>query len=194
MHAAGDSDGWALGPRPEDSSQAYCSVSWSFVLSRLSESGRHDARPYSACPCGSGKKLKFCCSSLAGELDKIWRMLDGDQWAACLQRVTSLLQKEPDQPALLAIRGMVEIELGTIRRRTRDGDALSGGRSRQPGCPRRTGPSAGPDRRRAGRRRPAAAEYCAWSATRFPSSSTMRSVRLGRRSILPGRLPPRSPI
>jgi tetratricopeptide (TPR) repeat protein len=67
--------------------------------------------PYSACPCGSGKKLKFCCSSLAGELDKIWRMLDGDQWAACLQRVTSLLDKEPDQPSLLAIRGMIEMDL-----------------------------------------------------------------------------------
>ena len=31
------------------------------------------------CPCGSGKKLKFCCSDLVGDIEKIHRMIEGDQ-------------------------------------------------------------------------------------------------------------------
>jgi hypothetical protein len=34
--------------------------------------------PFDYCPCGSGKKVKFCCSkNLAAEIGKIERMLSG---------------------------------------------------------------------------------------------------------------------
>ena len=26
--------------------------------------------PYALCPCGSGKKIKFCCGDLAGEMER----------------------------------------------------------------------------------------------------------------------------
>ena len=32
--------------------------------------------PYALCPCGSGKKLKFCCSDLGSEIEKV------HEWAA----------------------------------------------------------------------------------------------------------------
>ena len=52
---------------------------------------------YASCPCGSGKKLKFCCSDLIGEMEKIQRMLEGNQRAACLEHVRSLRAKHADR-------------------------------------------------------------------------------------------------
>ncbi len=67
--------------------------------------------PYSPCPCGSGKKLKFCCADLAGELEKISRMLEGDQPSACLEHIRGLLKKDPDRASLLGLQAMLENEL-----------------------------------------------------------------------------------
>ncbi len=39
---------------------------------------------YALCPGGKDKKVKFCCGDLVGELEKIGRMLDGDQRQGCL--------------------------------------------------------------------------------------------------------------
>ena len=35
--------------------------------------------PYSFCPCGSGKKLKFCCQDMATEMQRIHEMLEGNE-------------------------------------------------------------------------------------------------------------------
>jgi hypothetical protein len=59
---------------------------------------------YSLCPCGTGKKIKFCCPDLLGELQKIQRMLEGDQNLACLTHIEQLQGREPDRACLLAIR------------------------------------------------------------------------------------------
>jgi hypothetical protein len=42
---------------------------------------------YAYCPCGSGKKLKFCCADIADEMGKIQDMLTGGQRAACLDYI-----------------------------------------------------------------------------------------------------------
>ena len=62
---------------------------------------------YSPCPGGTGKKIKFCCSDLMGELQKIDRMLEGEQYLACLNHVESLLKKTPDRACLLATRSLL---------------------------------------------------------------------------------------
>lgn len=67
--------------------------------------------PYAPCLCGSGKKLKFCCADLAGELEKVGKMLQGDQRAACLQHVQQLEQKYPGRASLLGLRATLELEL-----------------------------------------------------------------------------------
>lgn len=59
---------------------------------------------YSPCPCGSGKKVKFCCSDLLDELTKIERMIAGDQRLACLEYIAKLEANKPDRPALMAIK------------------------------------------------------------------------------------------
>jgi hypothetical protein len=68
--------------------------------------------PYAPCPGGTGKKVKFCCPDLTTELDKIQRMLDGEQRAACLEYIDSLQAKFPDRACLLSVKAMLEAQLG----------------------------------------------------------------------------------
>ncbi len=64
---------------------------------------------YSLCPGGTGKKIKFCCGEFLPELQKIDRMVDGEQFLACLQHIDHLLAREPgrDRPCLLATKCML---------------------------------------------------------------------------------------
>lgn len=70
--------------------------------------------PYSLCPCGSGKKLKFCCSDLAADIEKITKLVAGEQPHAALKHVESLLAKQPDRASLLDIRAMIELSLNDL--------------------------------------------------------------------------------
>lgn len=67
--------------------------------------------PYSLCPCGSGKKLKFCCGDLAADIEKIYQMIQGDQPRGALKHVEHLLEKTPDQGSLLDLRSSLELSL-----------------------------------------------------------------------------------
>ena len=70
---------------------------------------------YQPCPCGSGKKIKFCgCKDLLPDLDKVSQMLDGEQRHAALAELDRLLTKQPDQPALLAMKSSVQMNLEDI--------------------------------------------------------------------------------
>ena len=67
--------------------------------------------PYALCPCGSGKKLKFCCADLAHEIEKIHRMLEGDQPRAALNHLKQTLRKAPGRGSLLDLKATLEISL-----------------------------------------------------------------------------------
>jgi tetratricopeptide (TPR) repeat protein len=67
---------------------------------------------YSLCPCGSGKKLKFCCGDLAAEIDKAYRMIEGDQPRAALRHVEQTLAKAPGRASLLDLKAVLELSLG----------------------------------------------------------------------------------
>src|SRR5689334_1714494 len=67
--------------------------------------------PYAPCPCGSGKKLKFCCHDLAGDIEKIAKLIESEQPHAALKHVEQLLQKSPDRASLLDIRAMLELSM-----------------------------------------------------------------------------------
>ena len=48
---------------------------------------------YALCPCGSGKKVKFCCSKdILHELEKPLRALAGEQYFAALDQTTKLIE------------------------------------------------------------------------------------------------------
>jgi hypothetical protein len=65
------------------------------------------AGAYSPCPGGTGNNIKFCCTDLLGELQKIERMLDGEQYLACLQHIDHLLKANPDKACLLATKTLL---------------------------------------------------------------------------------------
>ena len=70
--------------------------------------------PYALCPCGSGKKLKFCCSDVVGEIEKIHRMIEGDQPRAALRHVEQTLAGHANRPSLLDLKASLELSLGEL--------------------------------------------------------------------------------
>lgn len=68
--------------------------------------------PYSNCPCGSGKKIKFCCRDLAPEIEKIERMLEADQRRACLEHIEQLEKKFPQRTYLEMRKASLLRQLG----------------------------------------------------------------------------------
>jgi len=69
---------------------------------------------YSLCPCGTGKKIKFCCPDLLSELQKIERMMEAQQYLGCVQYVDQTLQQHPDRACLLVIKGMLLRATGRV--------------------------------------------------------------------------------
>lgn len=67
--------------------------------------------PYAPCPCGSGKKLKFCCSDLVTEIEKVQSMVAGKQPHAALTHLEQLLSKQPERVSLLELKATLELSL-----------------------------------------------------------------------------------
>ena len=67
--------------------------------------------PYAPCPCGSGKKLKFCCKDLAGDIEKVHHLIQGEQPHAALKHIHHLMEKAPQREALMDLRAMLELSL-----------------------------------------------------------------------------------
>ncbi len=59
---------------------------------------------YRPCPCGSGKKIKFCCKESAADIEKISRLIEADQRKAALELVERLLVKKPGLHCLHAFK------------------------------------------------------------------------------------------
>jgi len=67
---------------------------------------------YAICPCGNGKKIKFCkCKESLPELDRITTMLDGGQVVPALDRINRVLDEHPDAAWALAIKGRILLDL-----------------------------------------------------------------------------------
>ena len=67
--------------------------------------------PYSACPCGSGKKLKFCCGDFLPELQRAYRLRE-NQPEAAVKLFRDLLRKHPDKDVILRELTLTLHELG----------------------------------------------------------------------------------
>jgi tetratricopeptide (TPR) repeat protein len=68
--------------------------------------------PYAPCPCGSGKKLKFCeCATESAELEKVMLAIEGDQRVAALELINRTLAQKPNQKSMLALKAMVQLQL-----------------------------------------------------------------------------------
>lgn len=67
---------------------------------------------YAVCPCGNGKKIKFCkCKESVGQMDRVLTMIEGGQVVPALDRLKSILEEHPDAAWALAIRGRLLLDL-----------------------------------------------------------------------------------
>ena len=70
---------------------------------------------YSFCPCGNGKKIKFCkCNEHFPEMQIIHRMIVGEQNVAALDRINANLKALPSEPWLLAMKSELLLQLGEL--------------------------------------------------------------------------------
>src|SRR5215471_3984415 len=53
---------------------------------------------YSSCPCGSGKKFKWCCQPIHVEIDKAYRQYSEGQHEAALKVMADLVAEHPSNP------------------------------------------------------------------------------------------------
>jgi len=71
--------------------------------------------PYSPCPCGCGKKLKFCCSKdILPELEKLIRTIAADQSASAQEQVTALVATHGARPSLMTIKAELELNARAV--------------------------------------------------------------------------------
>jgi hypothetical protein len=70
---------------------------------------------YKLCPCGSGDKVKFCCSKdIVPELEKVLRTVEGEQRVAALDQIDKLVAEKGERLALLALKADLQLSLGGV--------------------------------------------------------------------------------
>ncbi|MFM7072591.1 MAG: hypothetical protein ACKO38_12450 [Planctomycetota bacterium] len=70
---------------------------------------------YAYCPCGSGKKIKFCCSNdLLSEMDRVARLVDSKQLNAAVDQLNNLMSFKGRRPALLATKCQIQMASGDM--------------------------------------------------------------------------------
>lgn len=69
---------------------------------------------YQPCPCGSGKKFKFCCHVISDDMDRIVRLIDGNQLRSAVQQLELLAKKNPSNAWVGTTRGMLLMDLGEV--------------------------------------------------------------------------------
>ena len=70
------------------------------------------SEPYQNCPCGSGKKLKWCCQKVAKYAEKAEQMMESGQTAGALQALDEGLAVEPQSPWLQLMKARILLSLG----------------------------------------------------------------------------------
>jgi tetratricopeptide (TPR) repeat protein len=71
--------------------------------------------PYMTCPCGSGKKVKFCCcKDITSDLERVMRAVEGEQRVAALDLINKLIDSNGQRAALLTLKANLHIALDNM--------------------------------------------------------------------------------
>lgn len=68
--------------------------------------------PYDFCPCGSGKKLKFCCAGIIDQMERVARLQASDQLRPALQILEKLARGYADNPWVITTYAEILLGLG----------------------------------------------------------------------------------
>src|SRR5258708_295620 len=63
--------------------------------------------PYAACPCGSGKRFKWCCQPIHVEIDRAFRQEAEGQHATALKMMEDVVAAHPTNPEALGRLGQL---------------------------------------------------------------------------------------
>ncbi|HJZ58288.1 MAG TPA: tetratricopeptide repeat protein, partial [Gemmataceae bacterium] len=85
--------------------------------------------PYVSCPCGSGKKFKWCCAPFYAQIEKAFEQDRTGQHEAALQTIQQLTQTHADQPAVWGYYAQFLYNLGQTEKAE---EALSEALKRNP--------------------------------------------------------------
>jgi tetratricopeptide (TPR) repeat protein len=70
---------------------------------------------YAPCPCGSGKKLKFCCAAIIDDMAKVVRFQMADQPRQALSIIEKLDKSHPDNPWVVTTQAELLVALNEPR-------------------------------------------------------------------------------
>lgn len=65
---------------------------------------------YAPCPCGSGRKVKFCCGDALKEMDRVARLHENQQIDQALQALDRIAEKTPGTPIVAITRAQLLME------------------------------------------------------------------------------------
>ena len=60
--------------------------------------------PYSLCPGGREKKIRFCCPDMVKEIEQIERLFESNQTGSCLSFIENLEKNHPNCACLTAAK------------------------------------------------------------------------------------------
>lgn len=67
----------------------------------------HMVDPYASCPCGSGKKFRFCCQAIYPAIERAFSQFRGGQQEAALRTIDSAAAANPGHPEILIRKAMM---------------------------------------------------------------------------------------
>jgi len=69
---------------------------------------------YDPCPCGSGRKLKFCCQAILSEMERVLEFQQNNQPRMALAALDELVEKDPGNTWVRATRAGLFFEQGDL--------------------------------------------------------------------------------
>src|SRR5690348_5541581 len=70
--------------------------------------------PYASCPCGSGKKFKWCCQPIHAEIDRALRQDAEGQHEAALKLMEQVVERHPANPEAWGRRAQLLYQNGQV--------------------------------------------------------------------------------
>lgn len=70
--------------------------------------------PYALCPCGSGKKLKWCCLPIQEKLDQAFDLLEANQIEQAIAKTDEIITENPDSVSALAGKATLLMDIGRL--------------------------------------------------------------------------------
>ncbi|MBQ17504.1 MAG: hypothetical protein CMJ65_10300 [Planctomycetaceae bacterium] len=79
---------------------------------------------YDPCPCGSGRKLKFCCRDIVPDMERVLKFQENNQPRMALNAVDEVAKKHPENSWVRATRGGLYFDQGNVEEAHREFAAL----------------------------------------------------------------------